>query len=205
MAAALRRRAPRVPGLGQHELQDLIQRLDRYAEGEGRLLFEPSSRRTEPGSLSFHCLARLPETDRPLAALLSLDRLLRLRPSRHALISLHDHGRLIGSPLAGSYLVRHMTAAPRTFGITLASGEVAGRAADQLPQLLAAAGMTVLLRQSPEALGQLADVMHLTPAEQSWLRRAAPDEGLLIAQGRRLAFQAVASDEEERLTRGGTP
>jgi hypothetical protein len=31
------------------------------------------------------------------------------------------------------------------------------------------------------------------------------DEGLLIAEGRRLAFRAVASDEEERLITGGNP
>ena len=70
------------------------------------------------------------------------------------------------------------------------------------------AGAKVLLRQSATAAALLADVFHLTPPEQVWLVGAEDGEGLLLAEGGRLPFKAVASGEERRLVNqegsGGT-
>jgi hypothetical protein len=49
---------------------------------------------------------------------------------------------------------------------------------------------------------RLAELFRLTPAEQSWLLNAQRGEGLLVARGKRVPFQVIATDEESRLIEG---
>ena len=84
------------------------------------------------------------------------------------------------------------------------ASDVAGILGGPLREGLLNAGLKVLLRQPAAAMALLAEAFRLTPAEQSWLLNAPAGEGLLLAQGRRLAFKAIASEEELRLiTEGG--
>src|SRR4029077_3756550 len=80
------------------------------------------------GRLGLHNLARLPEQDRPAAALLSLDRLLRQAPaSRPSFIAFDDADCLLGHPSSGACLARLMTLmAGRRLGLTLTAADVAG-------------------------------------------------------------------------------
>jgi len=61
--------------------------------------------------------------------------------------------------------------------------------------------LQVLMKQAPQAIPRLADLFRLTPAEQSWLLNARPGEGLLLAAGKRVPFEVVASEAEARLIR----
>ena len=55
-----------------------------------------------------------------------------------------------------------------------------------------------------ERLQRLAELFRLTRAEQTWLLGAAQGEGLLVAQGKRVPFQVVATAEEARLIASAT-
>lgn len=200
IAAALERRGASA-GCGELPL-----RLRAYVGGDGRRLL---GRRPLPqlGPLSIHDLTVLPETERPAAALLALDRLWRGVPrNRSALVLVDalDATLRHGAPVA--FLTSLMAAPERRLGLTLAADDATALLGGPLRAAAADAGLTVLLRQQPTpAAERLAEAFRLTPAEQSWLLQASVEEGLLIAEGRRLAFRSVASDEEARLISGGTP
>jgi len=158
-----------------------------------------------PGPLTVHDLAPLPEEDQAVAALLSLDRVWRSVPCDRPSLVVLDEAHRVLSGEAGQHVSRLMaTAAERRLGLTLVTHDVAAILQPAVRDTALGVGLTVLLRQTPAAVELLAEAYRLTPAEQSWLLRAPADEGLLIAQDRRLAFRAVASDEEELLITGGT-
>ena len=200
IVAALTRRAG-----GKSELATLAHALERHVAGAGGRLFQRRHSPLALGRLSVHDLTRTPSDVRPAAALLSLDRLWHDAPSdRRSLLLLDGVDAMLHD--AAAEILRDVMAASvaRKWGLTVATHDVAAVLCGPLRPAALDAGLTVLLRQEPAVIESLADAFRLTPAEQSWLLDAAPDEGLLIADGRRLAFRAVASDEEERLISGGT-
>ncbi len=58
------------------------------------------------------------------------------------------------------------------------------------------------MKQAPQAMPRLGELFRLTRAEHSYLVNAQQGEGLLIAQGRRVPLEVVATDEEARLIEG---
>jgi hypothetical protein len=189
----------------QAELDALGSRLEQYTAGAGRRLFDRRPSPPQLGPLSVHDLTGLPPEDQPAGALLSLDRVWRSMSREHSSLVVLDEADQVLTGKAGLFVSRLMaTAAEGGLGLTLATGEVAAALSAPVRDAVLGAGLTVLLRQTPAVLEPLAEAYRLTPAEQSWLLRAPADEGLLIAQDRRLAFRAIASDEEEQLITGGT-
>ncbi len=200
VCSALLRRGAHVSESSQAELDALASRLERYTAGAGRRLFERRASPPRLGPLSVHDPARLPAEDQPAATFLSLDRVWRSVSRGHAALVVLDeaHQTLTGKP--GQLVARLMaTGAERRLGLTLATDAVAAVLRSPVRDAVLGSGLTVL------AAELLAEAYGLTPAEQSWLLRASADEGLLIAQDRRIAFRAIASDEEEQLITGGTP
>jgi len=61
------------------------------------------------------------------------------------------------------------------------------------------AALQILMKQAPQSLPRLAELFRLTPAEQTYLLNAQRGEALLVAQGRRVPLQVIATDEENRL------
>jgi hypothetical protein len=201
---ALLRRGAAVCECAQAEVEAVAAALARYTGGTGRRLLE-GRRQTRPfGPLSVQDLAPIPEEDQPVAALLSLDRLFRSEPpDRRPLIVLDDAHRVLAGQ-AGRYVASLMAGAGKCeLGLTLATSDIGSILHHEVRDAVLDAGLTVLLRQTSDAVERAAEAFRLTPAEQSWLLRASVDEGLLITDGHRLAFRAIASDEEERLTSGG--
>ena len=100
-----------------------------------------------------------------------------------------------------AYLFRLVkTARKRRAGLTLITQDVSDvLASTDGEAIVANAALQILMKQAPQALPRLAELFRLTPAEQSWLQGAARGEGLLIAQGKRVPFEVIASDEERRL------
>ena len=204
---ALQLRAVRAGGGQRAVLEAIVRGLDRYARGEGRRLLEqPAARSPERAPITVYSLGGLPEVDRPAALLLSLDHAWsRLPSSRPELVLVDGVDTLLTHEASSRFvaaLMRQATA--RGTGLTLVAGDVEGILGGPLRDLVLRAGLKVLLRQPASAMALLAAAFRLTPAEQSWLLNAPLGEGLLLAEGRRVAFRAVASDEERRLiTEGG--
>jgi hypothetical protein len=203
---ALELRAVRAAGACRAALEAMVRQLDRYARGDGWRLFErPAARPAEPMPVTVYSLGGLPEEDRAAAILMSLDQVwARLPGERHALVLVDGIDPLLSHETTARLVARLIaTAARRGAGMTLAARDVAGILGGPLRERVLEAGMKVLLRQSPEGTALLADAFHLTPAEQSWLLGAPAGEGLLLVEGKRLAFKAIASDEELRLIAEG--
>ena len=203
---ALMRRGARRAEFPREVIDGIAGALDRYTAEPGRRLLDRKRQTSPLGPLSLHDLDGLPEQDQPIAEFLSLDRVWRAVPGGQRSLVLLDDVNVALSGQAGQHVARLMAHAwDRGVGMTLATPEAEAILRPGLREAALGAGLTVLLRQTPERAERVAEAYRLTPAEQSWLLRASVDEGLLIAEDRRLAFRAVASDEEERLIAGGNP
>jgi hypothetical protein len=195
IVATLERRSAGAP----ESVRTLAARLERFAAGPGRRLVAQRSSLPRLGRLSVHDLAGLAGDVRPPAALLSIDRLRReTARSRRSLVLLDGVDELLTDA------IQVMSSCGPPVGLTVGTDDLPPVLDGPLRAALLAFGLKVLLRQEPATAAQLGEALRLTPAEQSWLVRAAPDEGLLITHDRRIAFRAVASDEEERLIAGVT-
>ena len=204
---ALELRALRAAGSQRAALEEIVRRLDRYSRGDGRRLLErPAVRSSECAPITAYSLGGLPQEDRAGATLLSLDHVWsRLPCTRRALVLLDGIDPLLPHERSTRFVAHLMqTAAALRAGLTLVASDVAGILGGLLREGVLNAGLKVLLRQPAAAMALLAEAFRLTPAEQSWLLNAPAGEGLLLAEGRRQAFKAIASAEELRLiTEGG--
>ena len=152
-------------------------------------------------------LSGAPDEDRAAATLLTFDHVCNpvAYGGRPALVVVDEIGELARRPGAARFIARLAEkAAARLIGLRLATDEVTGLLQSPLRALVACPDLKVLMRQSSDAMPALAELLHLTPAEQSWLSATRPGEGLLALPDRRLAFELVMSSEERRLITGGT-
>src|SRR5439155_26420481 len=179
-------------------------RLERYVSGSGSWLFQGGggARTPHEGSSAF-VLAGLPEEERAAAMFCVLDRIWRdlAHANTPTLVVVDEAWWLMRKADTAAFLHRMVkTARKRRAGLTLITQDVQ----DVLPSpeaeaLLQNAALQILMKQSAQALPRLAELFRLTPAEQSWLLSAQRGEGLLVAQGRRVPFQVIASEEEAGL------
>src|SRR5207245_10468256 len=104
-------------------------------------------------------------------------------------------------PDTASFLFRlAKTARKRHAGLTLITQDVSDMLArPEGEAMIANSALQILMKQAPQAMPRLAELFRLTPAAQSWLLNAQRGEGLLMAQGRRVPFQVIATAEEARL------
>jgi len=197
------------PGLAEVQAQlsrargssDLAGRLQRYVSGSGRWLVAGSGSPDLSRTTAF-VLAGLPEDDRSAAMFLVLDRIWRaLRGGQRTLVILDEAWWLMRHAETAAHLFRlAKTARKRHAGLTLITqdvGDVLARGDGEA--LITNSAVQILLKQAPPAMPRLAELFRLTPAEQSWLLNAQRGEALMVAQGRRVPFQVIASDEERRL------
>jgi type IV secretory pathway VirB4 component len=154
-------------------------------------------------------LAGLPEEERVPAMFLVLDRIWsQLRDAGEpTLIVVDEAWWLMQHEDTARFLFRlAKTARKRRAGLTLITQDVSDVLANQLGEtLITNAALQVLMKQAPQALPKLAELFRLTDAEQAWLLNARPGEGLLLAQGRRVPFVLLPSQEELRLIKSGEP
>ena len=148
-------------------------------------------------------LAGLPEEERAAAMFCVLDRIWRdlAHTSAPTLVVVDEAWWLMRKADTAAFLHRMVkTARKRHAGLTLVTQDVQDvLASPDGEPLIQNSALQILLKQAPQALPRLADLFRLTRAEQSWLLSAERGEGLLIAQGRRVPFQVIASEEEARL------
>ena len=179
-------------------------RLERYVSGSGSWLFQGGggARIPHEGSSAF-VLAGLPEEERAAAMFCVLDRIWRdlAHASGPTLVVVDEAWWLMRKPDTAAFLHRMVkTARKRHSGLTLITQDVQDvLASPDGEALIQNSALQILMKQSPQALPRLAELFRLTRAEQSWLLSAERGEGLLVAQGRRVPFRVIASEEEARL------
>ena len=181
---------------------EIAGRMRRFVEGSGRWLMAGTVSPDLSGSAAF-VLGGLPEDDRAAAMFLVLDRIWRelQRTSRQTLVVLDEAWWLMRHADTAAHLFRlAKTVRKRNAGLTVITqdvGDVLGRPEGEA--LIANAALQILMKQAPQAMPRLSELFRLTPAEQAWLLNARRGEALMVAQGRRVPFEIVASDEELRL------
>jgi len=150
-----------------------------------------------------YLLDGLPEEDRAPAMFIVLDHVWRgLGPTAgRKLVVLDEAWWLMQYPDTARFLFRlAKTARKRRTGLTLITQDVTDVLESPLGEpLITNSALQILMKQAPQAVPRLAELFRLTPAEQSWLINARPGEGLLLAAGKRVPFEAVASDAEAQL------
>jgi hypothetical protein len=204
--AALVRRALRAEDGHRPELERVVAQIARYVDGDLRGLLGPERALSAGVPLTVHSLVRVPDADRAVAMVLSLDRLIRLGAgARPGLTVIAGADTLLRYGAACDLLSRFMlSAAERRVAVTLVLEDLDAALRGPLRDALVGSGMKVLLRHAPEAAARVTDLLRLTPAERDFLTRAGNTEGLVVAEGRRRPFRAVTSNEELRLmTNGG--
>jgi type IV secretory pathway VirB4 component len=152
-------------------------------------------------------LAGLPEEERAPAMFLVLDRIWAqlARSSDPTLVVVDEAWWLMQYPDTARFLFRlAKTARKRNAGLTLVTQDVTDVLESPLGEAIVTnAALQILMKQAPQAMPRLAKLFQLTEPEQSWLLTARQGEGLMLAQGKRVPFQVMASDEEIRLIQSG--
>jgi hypothetical protein len=199
LAAALRSHGGQ-PGAG------LAGRLVPFTEGTHSQMFAgPTTTRPE-GHLVAWSLRELPEELKTAGIVLALDAIWRQvtglgQPAGRLVVV--DEAWLLMRQAEGARFLFRMAKAARKHGAGLAVvtqdaedvlGSQLGRA------VVANAATQILLRQAPQAIGQVAEAFGLSAGEREFLLSARRGEGLLAAGAtERVAFRAVASDFEHEL------
>jgi hypothetical protein len=150
-------------------------------------------------------LRRLPEQLRPIGALLVLDAIWRqvANPAtrRPRLVVVDEAWMLLQLPAGAAFLARLARSARKYWAglsvVTQDSADVLGT--DLGRTIIANSATQILLRQSPQAIDQIAGTFGLARGEREFLLRASPGQGLLSTGARRVAFQAAASPAEHEL------
>src|SRR5262249_5617904 len=157
----------------------LIGALARCVGGSGRWLFAGPAEPRQDAPVVAYDLSGAPHEDRAAATLLALDHACGPPASggRPALVVVDEIGELARRPAAARFLARFgETASSRRVGLRLAADGVMEVLTSPLRALVSSADLKVLMRQAPDAMPALAEVLRLTPAEQSWLLAARPGQ-----------------------------
>jgi hypothetical protein len=193
--------------LNGKRMDGLTPRLERYVTGSGAWLFprRDDALATNAGSTAY-VLTGLPEEERAAAMFLVLDRVWSSLSgsSTPTLVVVDEAWWLMRHTDTARFLFRMVkTARKRRAGLTLITQDVGDvLASPDGDAIIANSALQILMKQAPQAMPRLAELFRLTRAEQSWLLNAQRGEGLLVAQGRRVPFQVIATDEEARLIAG---
>src|SRR5579864_2440963 len=186
-------------------MEDVALRLERFITGAGRWLLSGSLAPTV-GNSAAYVLAGLPDEERVAAMFLVLDRIWGqlASSSRQTLVVVDEAWWLMRHPDTASFLFRlAKTARKRRAGLTLITQDVSDvLAKPEGEAMIANSALQILMKQAPQAMPRLAELLRLTPAEESWLLNAQRGEALMVAQGKRVPYQVIATDEEARLIAG---
>lgn len=185
---------------------DLAARLRPFTEGAFSGLFAaPTSTRPE-GHFVVFTLRNLPDELKPIGTLLTLETIWRrithpaVRQPR--LIIVDEAWLLMAQPSGAKFLWRLAKAARKHWaGLAFVSQDISDVLGSELGKAVANNSATqILLRQAPQALDEVAAAFHLSDGEREYLLAAEQGQGLLtIGAAHRVAFQSVASPEEDIL------
>lgn len=183
---------------------DLAARLHPYVHGAFSTLFTgPTTTRPE-GHLTVFSLRDLADELKPIGTLLTLDTIWHQisNPStqRPRLITVDEAWLLMADPAGAQFLYRMAKASRKRWaGLTIATQDVGDVLSTELGKaIIANAATQILLRQAPQTIDEVVATFNLSEGEKQFLLTADKGQGLLSACTQRVAFQALASPQENK-------
>ncbi|MGW3960146.1 VirB4 family type IV secretion system protein [Amycolatopsis sp. NPDC005003] len=184
---------------------DLAARLHPFVDGAFADLFAGPTTTTPDGHLVVFSLRDLPDELKAIGTLLTLDAVWRRvsNPAdrRRRLVVVDEAWLLMQSPEGAKYLFRMAkTFRKHWAGLTVATQDIEDVLGSDLGRAIVAnAATSVLLRQSPQAIDQIAATFNLSEGQRQFLLTADRGQGLLGSGTEWVAFQALASPAENVL------
>lgn len=184
---------------------DLAARLHPFVHGAFRGLFNgPTTTRPE-GHLVAFSLRDLPDELKPIGTLLTLDAVWRQvsNPAirRPRLVVVDEAWLLMKQPAGADFLFRMAKASRKHWaGMSVATQDTADVLGTDLGKAVVANSATqILLRQAPQAIGEITQTFDLSQGERQFLLSADRGQGLLSTGTQRVAFEVIASPAEHFL------
>ncbi|WP_225439974.1 VirB4 family type IV secretion system protein [Amycolatopsis eburnea] len=184
---------------------DLAARLHPFVDGAFADLFSGPTTTTPDGHLVVFSMRDLPDELKAIGTLLTLDAVWRRvsNPAdrRRRLVVVDEAWLLMQSPEGAKFLHRMAkTFRKHWAGLTVASQDIEDFLRSELGRAIVANSATsVLLRQSPQAIDQIAATFNLSEGQRQFLLTADRGQGLLGSGTEWVAFQALASPTENIL------
>ncbi|SCG59694.1 VirB4 family type IV secretion system protein [Micromonospora halophytica] len=187
---------------------ELAARLAPWVAGSFSDLFDSPTTTRPDGHLVVWSLRHLPDELRTVGTLLALDSIWRSvdAPGRAHLTTRRlvvvDEAWLLMRDGEGARFLFKMSKAgrKRNAGLSVITQDVADVLGTDLGQAVVSNAATqVLLKQAPQAIGQVADAFGLTAGERRMLLSARVGHGLLISGTNRTAFESISSQAEHLL------
>jgi type IV secretory pathway VirB4 component len=185
---------------------DLAGRLQPFTEGSYRSLFDGPTTHRLDSHLVVIAQRDVPDELRAAATMLALDAIWRQitdpAVARRRLVVVDERWQVNGCPPAERYLYRMGKGGRKHHaGLAVVSQDADDLLGTELGQAIVHNAATrYLLRQSPSAIDQIAEVFGLTAGEARLLTSAPPGLALLLTDtNHRVAFYADASPEEHIL------
>ena len=190
---------------GDATAADLAARLHPYVEGAFATLFAGPTTTRPDGHLTVFSLRDLADELKPAGTLLTLDTVWRRMSNpairRPRLITVDEAWLLMQDPAGARFLHRMAkTSRKHWAGLTIATQDVGDVLGTELGKaVIANAATQILLRQATQAIDDIVATFHLSEGEKQFLISADKGQGLLSAGTQRVAFQSLASPQENTL------
>ncbi|WP_394617352.1 VirB4 family type IV secretion system protein [Lentzea sp. JNUCC 0626] len=201
----LRERLAEAGETGDDAAADLAARLHPFTEGSFKQLFDGPSSVAPEGHLVVFSLRDLPEELKAIGTLLVLDALwhrVSNPASRKRRIVVVDEAWMLMRERSGAEFLLRMAKASRRHwaGLKVISQDSGDFLSTQLGlAVVANAATQILLRQSSQAIDEVARAFGLSSGERAFLLSAERGQGLLSSGTQRVAFQSIASPAEHHL------
>ncbi|GAA5172587.1 hypothetical protein GCM10023321_72670 [Pseudonocardia eucalypti] len=184
---------------------ELATQLGPYTVGAWSGLFNGPTTTEPAGQLVSWSLRELPDELRGPATLVVLDHIWRQLDNptqrRPRIVVIDEAWRFLTQPIAQQFIAAMVRSNRKRWGaLRFITQHVGDALASELgAAILTNAATTILTRQQPQTIDELARVYALTAGEQAFLLRAGVGEALLITATRRVAVRIVASPVEDSL------
>ena len=208
-APLLRDLAAALESDGDPAARTLAARLVPFTTGTHRGLFDGPTTTRPDGHLIVFSLRDLPGELKAAGTLLTLDAIWRRVSDpanrKRRLVTVDEAWLLMAEPSGAEFLFRMAKSARKHWaGLTVVTQDAGDLLGSSLGQaVIANAATQILLRQAPQSIDTLAEAFGLSGGERAYLLGAARGQGLLAAGVDRVAFTALASDEEDDVCRTG--
>ncbi|WP_236572285.1 VirB4 family type IV secretion system protein [Nocardiopsis sp. FR4] len=186
--------------------QDLALQLQPFVSGSYCELFRAPTTQRPTGHLVSWSLRQLPEELKAVGTLMALDSIWRTvadaTPDHPRMVLVDEGWILMSEPEGAKFLFRLAKAARKRWtAFGLATQDAADVLGSELGKAIVANSATqILMRQAPQAIGQVAEAFSLSEGEQQYLLTASPGDALLCSGADlRVAYRVVASDAEHAL------
>lgn len=190
---------------GDHTAAELAARLHPFVDGAFQQLFDGPTTTHPEGHLVVFSLRDLPDELKGIGTLLTLDTVWR-RVSNPAIrrprLVVVDEAWLLMKEKSGAEFLARMAKASRKHwaGLTVSTQDTADVLGTELGKAVVANAATqILLRQAPQAIDEITHTFDLSAGERQFLLSADKGQGLLSTGTQTVAFQSLASPQENAL------